>query len=180
MPLLSRHRSKRPEARHLAGDAPIEERTKLSKYRLDQQVELWLSAVRRDVDTPDLWAELQRESELLGLVSDEAIDNTPFSAAEQEELARELRTLSDQLRRTYSLSNEQVRLLDESLDYLVDAARRGVGRKDWLLMLTGVLLTYGLTAALPPAAAAHIFALLVKIVGHFLHAHGLLALPGGG
>jgi hypothetical protein len=43
---------------YLAGDGPVEERTGLSQYGLMQQVELWLAAVKREIDTPGLWAEL--------------------------------------------------------------------------------------------------------------------------
>jgi hypothetical protein len=164
--------------RYSAGDAPIAERKPASWFGLTEQVELWLWDVKRDIETPDLWARLQRERELLAAVSDEAIDNTPFAPAEQEEIAAQLQELKDQLSREHSLSDEQARLLDERVAYLVDAAGR-VGRKDWFLMATGVMLSYVLAAALPQDSATHILGTLLTSIGHILWG-GPLGLPGGG
>jgi hypothetical protein len=106
---------------------------------------------------------------LLGAVSDEAIENTPLTAAEQGEIAGELRELRDYVSRTYSLSGLQMRLLDERLDYLAAAASR-VGRKDWLLMAAGLMLSYVLAAALSPEAARDILGTLLTSIGHILGA----------
>jgi hypothetical protein len=163
--------------RYLAGDGLVEERTGLSQYRLMQQVTFWLSAVKLDIETPDLWAQLQGEAELLGSISDEAIENSPFTVAEQEKIAGQLRELKDHVTRTYALSDGQTRLLEERFDYLAAAASR-VGRKDWVLMAAGVLLGYVLTAALPPEAARDILGTLLTSIGHIL-GHGPLGLPGG-
>jgi hypothetical protein len=133
--------------RYQAGDSPVEERTGLSQYRLMEQVGFWLAEIKRDIETPDLWAQLQGEAELLGAASDETVENTPFTPAEQEEIAGQLRELREYVRRTYSLSKSQTRFLEERLDYLPEASNR-VGRKDWLLMAAGVMLTYFLEAAL--------------------------------
>jgi hypothetical protein len=159
-----------------AGDEPVEERKALSWYGLTQQVGFWLAAVRRDIDTPDLWAQLQRERALLAAVSDEDIQNTPFTPAEREEIAGQLRELKDYLSGAHSLSEAQLRLLEERLDYLVDAAGR-VGRKDWFLMAAGVMFSYVLAAALPPDSATHILGTLLTSIGHILWG-GPLGLPG--
>jgi hypothetical protein len=164
-------------SRYLASEGPVEERTGLSLTRLMAQVKFWLTAVKLDVDTPDLWAQLQRDTELFGAVSDEAIGNAPFTPAEQEEIARQLRELRDYVSRTYSLSESQSRLLEERLDYLASAARR-VGRKDWLLMAAGLILGYVLPAALPPEAAMDILRTLLTSIGQIL-GHGPMGLPGG-
>ena len=165
-------------ARYLAGDGPVEERAGLSQYRLMEQVGFWLGQLKLDIETPDLWAQLQRERALLAAVSDEAIENTPFTSAEREEISRQLQELKDDLSRAHSLSAEQMRLLDERLAYLVDATDR-VGRKDWFLMAAGAMLSYVLAAALPPDAATHVLGMLLTSIGHILWG-GPLGLPGGG
>jgi hypothetical protein len=83
-----------------------------------EQVGFWLGRLKLDVDTPDLWAEVQRERALLAAVSDEAIENTPFTPAEHEEIAEQLQELKNYQTRALSLSEEQVRLLDDSHRYL--------------------------------------------------------------
>lgn len=153
-----------------------EERTKLSEYGLMQQVQFWLSALKLDIDTPDLWTQLRGSAELFGSAAAESVENTPFTAAEQAEIAEQLKGLKDQVSRTYSLSEPQVRLLEEKLDGLAAAAGR-VGRKDWVLMAAGVMLSYVLTAALPPEAARDILGALITSIDHVLGL-GPLELPG--
>jgi hypothetical protein len=164
-------------SRYLAGEGPGEERTGLSQFRLMQQVEFWLMHVKLDIDTPDLWAQLQGEAELLGAVFDEATENTPLTSAEQEAIAGQLGELRDYVSRTYSLSEAQTRLLGEKLDDLAAATGR-VGRKDWLLMAAGLMLSYVLGAALPPEAARDILVTLLTSIGQILGS-GPLGLPGG-
>lgn len=161
---------------YFAGEGPPEARTDLSQYGLMQQLNLWLSQVRQDISTPDLWAQLQGQAKLLATISDEAIDNTSFTPEEQEEIAGQLRELRDYVTRRHSLSAAQARLLDEKLDYLVDASRR-VGRKDWLLITAGAMLSFVLGAALPPDAVSDVLGTLLTSIGHVL-GHGPLGLPG--
>jgi hypothetical protein len=142
-----------------------------------QQVELWLFAVKRDIDTPDLWAQLQREKELFVAISDEATENTPFTTTEQEEIADQLGELKEYMARAYSLSEAQTRLLEERLDYLAAAAGR-VGRKDWFLLAAGVMLGYVLTAAIPPEAVRDILGTLLTSIEH-ISGGGPPGLPGG-
>jgi hypothetical protein len=164
-------------SRYLAGEGPVEERTELSQYRLMQQVQFWLTNVKLDIDTPDLWAQLQGEAELLGAVFDETTENTPLTSAERQAIAGQLRELRDYVSRTYSLSEAQTRFLEEKLDDLAAATDR-VGRKDLLLMAAGLMLSYVLGAALPPEAARDILVTLLTSIGHILGS-GPLALPGG-
>lgn len=164
-------------SRYYVADDPVEERTGMSWFGLKQQLEFWLSALKLDIETPDLWAELQGEEELFMAVSDEAMENTPFTPAEQEEIAGQLRELKGYVIRTHSLSEAQTRLLEERLDYLAAAAGR-VGRKDWMLLAAGVMLGYVLTAALPPEAARDIVGTLLTSIGHIVGGRPP-GLPGG-
>lgn len=164
-------------ARYVAGDAPVEEREALSWQKQMQLVERWLAAVKDDSDMPDLWAELRRETELLGATADEAIENTPFTPDEREEIAGRLQEMRDYARRTYSLSEEQMRVLDAKLDHLAAATGR-LGRTDWRGLFVGTMLTFVLTAALPPESARHILLTLLKSIGHSL-GHGFPELPSG-
>jgi hypothetical protein len=135
----------------------------------------WLEEVKRDLETPDLWAELQREAELLGAGSDEIAENTPFTPDEQKEIAGRLQERAEYVRRTYSLSEPQMRLLNAKLDYLVSAAGR-LGRIDWRNAFAGAILSFILGATLPPESLRHIFWTLLRAVGHL---YGLPELPSG-
>jgi hypothetical protein len=162
-------------SRYQAVDGPVEERTELSQYRLMQQVEFWLGAVKREIETPDLWAQLQREAELFGPVSDDAMGNTSLTTAEQKDIAGKLRELKDYISRTYSLSELQTQRLEEKFDYLTAAASR-VGRKDWLFLAAGVMVSYFVEMALPPEVAKGILKTLLASIGNILGS-GPLGLP---
>jgi hypothetical protein len=139
------------------------------------RVSNWLEQVKRDLETPDLWAELQREAELLGGASNEANENTPFTPEEQKEIAARLQELAEYARRTYSLSGPEMQILNAKIDYLVGAAGR-LGRIDWRNVFAGVILGFILTAAFSPESARHIFLTLLRAIGHL---YGLPELPGG-
>jgi hypothetical protein len=96
----------------------------------------WLRDLKRDLDTPDLWTELQAEAELLGGTPYQANANTPFTPEEQKEIERRLREVEVDVRRTRSLSAEQMRVLDEKIDYLVMLWDASVG-------LTGAACLWG-------------------------------------
>jgi hypothetical protein len=160
-------------ARYVVGDGP-EWPTDASSWQASaSRISTWLAEVKRDLETPDLWAELQREAKLLGANADDVAENTPFTPDEQKEIAVRLRALAEHARRTYSLSAAQMRALDAKLGYLVDAARR-LGRKDWLNVCAGAILGYILTALLPPEAARDMFLGLLRAIGHL---YGLPDLP---
>ena len=160
---------------YVVGDAPEWPYEVYSWQALIPRIERWLGDVKRDLETPDLWAELRRDAELLGAASGGPAENTPFTPDEQEEIAGQLQALRDHVRRTYSLSEPQLRLLDEKLDYLVEATRR-LGRTDWRAVFVGVMCTFVLSAALPPQSAPHILLTLLHGIGHL---YGFPQLPGG-
>lgn len=161
------------EGHSVVGDAPAWPYDAYSWQGLMQRVGRWLEEVKRDFETPDLWAELQREAELLDPASDD--ENAPFTPDEQEEVARRLQELREYARQTYSLSRPQMETLDAKLDHLVDAAGR-LGRTDWRGVFVGTMVSFVLSAALPPEAARHILLTLLRAIGHL---YGLPELPSG-
>jgi hypothetical protein len=140
-----------------------------------RKVEPWLNDVKGDLETPDLWAELQREAELLDAGSGGPADNTPFTLDEQKEIAERLRQIADDTKNTYSLSEAQVRALNAQVDYLVDAAGR-LGHTDWRAVVISAMLSFVLSTALPPESARHLFFTLLRAIGD---RYGFPELGGG-
>jgi hypothetical protein len=128
------------------------------------RISTWLEEVKQDLDTPDLWAELQREGELLGAGSSVVTENTPFTADEQREIAERLKKLGEYVRVTHSLSMAQMQALQEKVDYLVTASNR-FGRKDWLILFMGAIFSYLFGAGLPPESAHTIFTTFLRGIG---------------
>jgi hypothetical protein len=158
----------------VVGDAPDWTFEAYRWQSLIERISRWLQNVKRDLETPDLWAELQREAKLLG-ANDDVTDNTPFTLNEQKEIARRLQELAEHARRTHALSGEQMRVLDGKLDYLVKAAGR-LGRIDWRNAFVGAILGYIITVALPPDARDMVLGLFRATIGHF---YGVSELPSG-
>jgi hypothetical protein len=158
------------DARYVVGDGVEWPVNAYSWGSIIPRISTWLKDVKLDTDTPDLWAELQRDAELLrGATSDDVTDNTPFTPDEQNQIAARLQELAEQMRRTCSLSAAQTRTFDAKLDYLVNASRR-FGRKDWLILCAGVIVT----ATIPSEAARGMFMTLLRTIGHL---YGLPDIP---
>jgi hypothetical protein len=136
-----------------------------------EKVERWARDVKRDVDTPDLWAEVQRAREVFAGVSAEATENTAFTPDEQAEIATRLQEIKDYAKTTQALSAEQARILEARFDDL-EAATRRVGRKDWLLMFSGVALGLIVTDLLPPDAVQHISTMAWHGLNHLFQVLG--------
>ncbi len=163
--------------RYAAGDDAGPELPAYSWSRVMQRVAVWLAAVKRDTETPDLWDQLQRQTELLAGSSDEALENTPFTPDERDEIARQFNEIRDYAKAVYALSEPQFANLDSKLDYLLKAAGR-LGRKDWLNACIGAMLGWLLVAALSPDASRHVLQMVVSSIAHFF-GHGLPGLDGG-
>jgi hypothetical protein len=149
----------------IVGDSPVTWPYEVYSWQaLMERVSTWVHDVKRDLDTPDLWAELQRETKLLGAGSNVVTENTVFTAEEQKQIAERLRELAKHVSQMHSLSKAQIDALEEKLDYLVDASGR-LGRKDWLNAFIGATFGYVLAAALPPDSARIIFQTFLRAVG---------------
>jgi hypothetical protein len=163
-----------------AGDTPDWPYEVYSWNTLMDRLSRWLKEVKLDLETPDLWQELQREAKLLGNTSNEAVENTRFTADEQKEIVQKLQELAEHVRVTYSLSPKQVRVLDEKIDYVI-AATGHLGRIDWRNAFVGAIVGYVLSAAIPPESARSIFLTFITLLRSIaqLFGHGFSELPVG-
>jgi hypothetical protein len=80
--------------RDVVGDGPDWPYDAYSWQALTTRVGTWLQEVKRDFETPDLWAELRREVHLLGVASDAVTENTLFTQDEQKQIAARLQALA--------------------------------------------------------------------------------------
>lgn len=149
---------------YVVGDSAVWPYSPSSWASLMPRVSRWLEEVKRDLETPDLWAEFQREAKLLEAGSDAVTENRPFTPTEQREIAARLQELAKYARETYSLSRVQTKALDAKLDYLVDASNR-LGRKDWLTVFVGAILGYIVAAALPPESVHGLLLVSFRAMG---------------
>jgi hypothetical protein len=151
---------------YLVGDGMAWPTNPTSWQTLMPHISRWLEDVKQDLDTPDLWAELKREAQLLGADASVVTENKAFTVDEQREIAERLKKLGEYVNATHSLSKAQMQALEKKLDYLVDASAR-LGRKDWLIAFIGAIFGFVFTAALAPDSARSIFTTFLRGIGLF-------------
>jgi hypothetical protein len=160
---------------YVVGDGPEWPYEVFSWDSLMMRASRWLGEVKLDLDTPDFWAQLMGEAELLGVASIEVNHNTPFTPEERNDIERLLRELQAKVTSTYSFRERDMEILNAKIDYLVDAAGR-LGRIDWRNIVVGAIVSYILTAGLSPETARSIFSIFIDFL-RAIFGHGLPQLP---
>lgn len=153
--------------RYVAGDGPLEDRDGLSWYRLKQRVEGWLREVRTDLEMPDRWAELKQLAGVLAAAQSDGASNEPFTPGEQAEISTRLDATKDLVRRQFELTPEQVTRIEQKLDDLKEASTR-LGRKDFVMLALGTVVSLFLTDTVPPHVLQAVLAAIIHGLGHVL------------
>lgn len=115
-------------------------------------LQIWLAALKEEVETPDLWASIGQEKALSAAAASATIDNRPFTAVELSLISGKLNEIKGNLLASQLFATDQAETIDSQFEYLREASRR-MGRKDWLLILYGGLITLVVGLALAPEAA---------------------------
>jgi hypothetical protein len=141
-----------------------------SIYHADWQATLervgsWAWRAKHYINTPDLWANLRSARTTLASSRFEALANTVFNRYEQSEIAERLSEIKTYIRETYSLSTAQMSRIEARLDDAEEASRR-LGRKDWLLLFGGTILSLIITDLVPPEVVQHIFTATLHALQH--------------
>lgn len=159
----------------VVGDNPPWRIESYSWTAVTDRVQRWAEEVRRDVDTPDLWAGLRDGQGMLTGVGHEGVENTPFSPQEQVEIRQGLQEVKGLVESMELLSETQRMSVLAKLDDMATAAGR-VGRKDWLLMFGGVVLSVLMEQLLPKDAVWDIISTVGRDLGHLFSRTGLTPL----
>ena len=138
----------------------------ISKFYIPE----WLKEIRLTVGVADYWDEMKHKRQLLAEVQ-AGSDNTPFALAEQRQIAAQLQEIRKQVKEQFELTGGQIARLDERLDEAAKASER-MGRKDWLLLFAGTILSLILTDILTPAVAEHVFTAVLTALAHLFTGSG--------
>ena len=134
----------------------------------------WLDEVERDRKTPDLWAEFQRTGGEIPKPGPD-VGNTPFTDEERSQIAKQLQSIKDDFADSQTLTGHQLRLLEERLDHLAEAAGQ-LDRIRWRDLAVGTILMYATEAAVPPDKWHHLLTMLFQPLAH-LFGHPVPGLP---
>ena len=125
---------------------------------------------------PDLWGELRYKKEFSLNSRFEETGNAPFTAGEQAEIAAQLRQIKEYVKKTYSLTAEQMSRVEARFDH-AEAASRRMGRKDWILLFGGALFTLIVSGVVTPDVVQHILTVAVHSLGHLFGERETAASP---
>ena len=137
-------------------------------------VQRWLTNLKREVETPDLWGTIDKESALIEGIPGAETGNAPFTQEEQKKIGVALNEIKAYLCQLQSFSGEQQRFIEANFNYLKDAASR-VGRKDWKVILLGTLISTAVTLAMTPDNTHALLRFAVQIIRQVLS--GVISLP---
>ena len=131
---------------------------------------LWLSYLRREIESPDLWAAISSEGRVLESAASADTSNIPFTAEEKAYILKGLLEVKEYLLNAHRLDPE---LVESRLSYLVESSER-VGRKDWLNLLISVLVGIVISAALPPEVTRELFRFVGTVLSQIIRTPLLL------
>ncbi len=100
----------------------------------------WAQCLKRELESPDPWAEMAKYRIALNGEPSEAMLNEPISAYEADHIGERLLQLADQIERDMRLGDREATLVRGRFGYLAEAARRQRSR-DWLYTALGVCIT---------------------------------------
>ena len=139
------------------GDGKFEESEIVSQwYQVVDRLEYWLKCLEAEVTQPELWETIVSEKRLITNVQPGASDDAPFNRDELKRIDKSLGEMKLYLASTQNLNEQQTRIVNARLDYLGEAARR-MGRKDWIVLVTGVLTNIAVSAAFAPSTTHELF-----------------------
>ncbi len=115
----------------------------------------WASNLKREVDAPDLWANLVQETGLAEAAAAQT-EESSFAPEQHEQIRRGLGEIRRFLIEGRNLSREQDELVTQRLDYLGSCVER-MSRRDWMHTAIGVLFTIAVGLGLAGNEARDLF-----------------------
>lgn len=111
-------------------------------FWLEQHVKSYI----REKKAPDLWEQYNKQRFILEDVS-EYYDYEPFTADEKEQVYVAISKLRNYIENSYTLSQEELRVIIQKLGYLEKAVER-LNRIDWKGLLISTIIGIGTTLSL--------------------------------
>jgi len=138
---------------------------------LTNHIKDWLSNLQREIEAPNLWAEMEKYRISVSLDLPEQTRNESIPTYEAEEIANKLNMLADKIDELYELKKDQSKFVRSKLHYLAEAAKRQKSM-DFFYTSIGVFGTIAMGLALEPNKTKELWQLMKSLVGPFLHLIG--------
>lgn len=147
-------------------DGPHKAEGTVTKWRgMLQALGKWGTEVQYVTESPDLWAELQQVPEMLAASQLADASNAPFTPDEQAEISSRLDEIKNLVREQFELADKQLAAIDQRLDDAKEACGR-LGRKDWIMLFYGAVISTAMTDSVPPGVVQTVLATVVHGIAH--------------
>lgn len=123
----------------------------------------WLSRLREELETPDLWNEFQPEPLAASLVGMGSNDNTPFTDVERERVREALAVIEHKLVSMHAWNVQNAAVIDYQFKNMNAAVNR-LGRTDWLQYFYGGLISVLVNLTVDKAQGTFILALAATVL----------------
>lgn len=130
---------------------------KLSWAGVLDHLEIWAVVLRAELKAVDPWSIVDHIAS--GAESSGSVDNGPFTAEERESVARSLEEVLRELRGHAAYSAVQFEIIQQQFAEMRAASER-IGKKDWVTMSLGTIMSTAMAAALDPLQAQHLWSAL--------------------
>jgi hypothetical protein len=107
----------------------------------------WLPRVHEEATAPDLWDSVGKPTTLAVASSSPDLDNRPFTATERSQTSEALHRIEARLLVAQEFQATEVIVIREGFRHLEEVTDR-IGRKDWLLLFIGQLVSLFFSLAL--------------------------------
>jgi len=118
----------------------------------------WTHSLKRELDSSDPWAELEKYRVVLDGEFAEQIVNEPIPSVEADRIAQGLVRLEGQIAEAFSPNKSQNAAIRTKLGYLAEAAERQRSR-DWIYTMLGVCSTIAAVLSVPESGTAKLWGL---------------------
>jgi len=134
-------------------------------------VDKWARCLKREIEAPDLWAEMEKYKTSISLTIPEQLLNEPIPACEAEKISEKLSLLADKIEEHFELKDGQNQFVRAKLNYLAEAVKRQRS-VDFVYTVIGVSVTIAMGLALAPDRAKEFWELMRSLMGGFIHLIG--------
>ncbi len=128
----------------------------------------WVSSLKRELEAPDPWEELEHFTASLGVNLGEPGANEPIPAVEADQIGAQMARLGDRIVADFQLGEQEAAAVRSRLDYLAAAARRQRSR-DWVHMVIGACATMAIACGLPREKMGKLWELIRGQLNGFIH-----------
>ncbi len=146
-----------------AGQAKVSSEDHLNWGEMLSRVDKWLTELRRELDAPDLWNQYKQQKQFATSVVRSQPNNSMFTEPERKRIAEAVEEVKVQLHSMHAWNAQEAAIIDRQFSHLEEALER-VGRKDWLLLFYGGIMSVLINLAVTPEQGDRIMALAATLL----------------